>query len=128
MLASETHAVFILHPMPLVGKPKPLVHCLEYALGLGPVGLRVLTDYLSYACRKQVAAIVVGRRMRGRAAVVVQRIARPDAAVGIVETVVVGIEVPLLPLEVKLYDRPHLAHVGSVRVIREVPEQLIDVV
>ena len=42
--------------------------------------------------------------------------------------VAVGIEVPFLPGEVRLDDRPHLLHVGRVGIVLEMPEQLIDIV
>ena len=39
--------------------------------------------------------------------VVIQGITRPDAAIGIIESVIVGVEVTLFPFEMQLDDRPH---------------------
>ena len=53
--------------------------------------------------------------------VIVKRIAGPDAAVGIVEVVAVGVVVALLPCQVALDDGPHLAHIVLVGIVLEVP-------
>ena len=60
------------------------------------------------------------------AAVVVERVACPNAAVGVVEVVAVGVEVALLPLVVEHDGRPHLPHEAGVRIIAEVGHQLVD--
>ena len=59
---------------------------------------------------------------------VIQGIARPDAAIGIVEVVAIRVVVTLLPRQVALQQGPHLAHIVLVGIILEVPQQLIDIV
>ena len=61
-------------------------------------------------------------------AVIVEGIARPDTAVGIVETIIVGIIITLLPVEVAHEYRPHPTHEDGIRIVLEVPEQFVDVV
>ena len=64
--------------------------------------------------------------MRHRPAVVIERIAGPYTAVAVVESVIVGVEITFFPLQVADQDRPHLVHVCRIRIILEVPEQLVD--
>ena len=59
---------------------------------------------------------------------VIQGIARPDAAIGIVEVVAIGVVVTFLPRQVALQQGPHLAHIVLVSIVLEVPQQLIDIV
>ena len=59
---------------------------------------------------------------------VIQGIARPDAAIGIVEVVAIGVVVTLLPRQVALQQGPHLAHIVLVSIVLEVPQQLVDIV
>ena len=59
---------------------------------------------------------------------VIQGIARPDAAIGIVEVVAIGVVVTFLPHQVALQQGPHLAHIVLVSIILEVPQQLVDIV
>ena len=61
-------------------------------------------------------------------AVVIESVGGPDAAVGIVEAVVVGVEVALLPGEMSRQHGPHLPHEDRIGIILEVPEQFVDVV
>ena len=62
-----------------------------------------------------------------RPTVVIERIARPDAAVRVVECVVVGVEVALLPCQVSRDDGPHPSGIVQVARPAEVPQQLVHV-
>ena len=128
MQSAQPHAVLKLSPDTLVLHPQATVHGLQDSVGLLPVRLSILTDYLGNAGGQPVASIVIGRRMGHCPATVVERIAGPDAAVGIVEMVAVGVEVTFLPDQMTLDDGPHPAHVGRVGIILEVPEQLVHIV
>ena len=59
---------------------------------------------------------------------IIKRITRPDAAIGIVKTVIVGVEVSLFPVQMSGDDGPHLPHIGRIGIIFEVPQQFVDVV
>ena len=69
------------------------------------------------ACRKAVGAVVVGRRVSDGSAVVVEGVACPDAAVGVVEMVVVRVEVAFLPFEVPLQHGEELSHLHGVGIV-----------
>ena len=60
--------------------------------------------------------------------IIIKRITRPNAAIGIVKTIIIGIIVALLPFQMTGDDRPHLPHIGCIGVIFEMPHQFIDVV
>ena len=60
--------------------------------------------------------------------VVIERIAGPDAAVSIIQTIVIGVEVALLPCEVQLDDGPHLTQIILIGIILQMQQQLVDVV
>ena len=59
---------------------------------------------------------------------IIQRIARPDAAISIIEMVAVRVEVAFLPSQVTLQHRPHLLEICLIGIVLEVPQQLVDVV
>ena len=105
-----------------------MVHRPECLVGLRLVVGRILSQQLRDLCRHAESPVVVCRRVCHRPTVVVQGVACPDAAVGVVQSVVVRIEVTFLPCQVSLDHRPHPAHIRRVGIIFEVPEQLIDIV
>ena len=61
-------------------------------------------------------------------AVIVEGVAGPDTTVGIVEVVAIGVPVALLPFQMELQHGPHLAQIGRVGIVAEVPKQLVDIV
>ena len=128
MDALQAHEVLELGPMAQVVQPQPVVHGLQDGLRLFPVRGRVLADDLGDAGRLEVREIIVGRGVGDGAAVVVEGVAGPDAAVGVVEMVPVGVEIAFLPLVVQHDVRPHLAHELRIGIIAEVAHHLVDVV
>ncbi len=91
-----------------------------------PGGLVVAEQSGNLGCLA-VGAQVVGRAVGHGSAAIVEAVAGPDAAVGVVETVVVGVKDTLLPVEMPLDGRPELA--GLLQVARpvEVPQQRVDI-
>ena len=108
-------------------QPQAAVHGFQYLVGFLTIRCRILAYHLSHAGCQEVGTVVIGRRMGYATAVVLQRIACPDTAIGIVEPVVVGIPSILFPGEMTLDDRPHLAHIGCIGIKLEMPEQLVDI-
>ncbi len=126
--ALQPHRVLTLGPDAFLHYPEPIVHRLEDGLGLIGVWLRVFAYQLCDASRETVAAIVVGRTVGDGSPAIVEGIRGPDAAVGIVEVVAVGVVVALLPGQVRRDDGPHPSHIGRIGIVLEVPQQLVDVV
>ena len=58
--------------------------------------------------------------------VVIQGITRPDAAIGIIQSVIVGVEVTLLPCQMACEHGPHFSHEGGVGVILKMPQEFVD--
>ena len=125
MYSLQAHEVLIFRPMTGILQPQSLVHRLQYSVGFILIGFRILTDDFSYAGRQAVAAIVVGGRMGHGTTVVLQGIARPDAAIGIVKSIVIGVPSLLLPCQMALDYRPHLAHIRGIGIKLEVPQQFV---
>ena len=66
--------------------------------------------------------------MGHRPTIIIQRITRPDTAIGIVKMVAIRVIVTFLPSQMTLDDGPHLAHIGCVSIILEMPKQFIDII
>ena len=66
--------------------------------------------------------------MAHRTAVIVQGITCPDTAIGIIQTIVIGVEVALLPCQMQLDDGPHLTQIILIGIILQMQQQLVDVV
>src|SRR5262245_55216403 len=86
----------------------------------------VLSDQMSEFGGRLIRAIVIGRRVSNTTTAVLQRVAGPDRGIGIIKTVVIRIEVPLLPRKVPFDQRPHLSYIGGVAGPIKVVEQLVD--
>ena len=126
--ALQPHQVLVFCPVSLVLQPQAVVHGLQDGVGLLAIRGSVLAYQFGYACRQQVGTVVIGRRVGDGAAAVVEGVGGPDAAVGIVEVVAIGVKVTLLPGQVTPQHRPHLKEIGAVGIILEVPQQFVDVV
>ena len=59
---------------------------------------------------------------------IIKCVRRPDATIGIIQVVAIGIEITFLPSEMALQYGPHLHHVSPVAVVLEMPKQLVDIV
>ena len=127
MHSLQSHEVLIFSPVAEIFQPQSAVHGFQYPVGFLTIRRWILAYHLCHAGSQEVGTVVIGRRMGYATAVVLQRIACPDTAIGIVESVVVGIPGVLLPGEMTLDDRPHLAHIGCIGIKLEMPEQLVDI-
>ena len=96
---AQSHRVLILRPYTLPGNPQPLVQGFQDLIGLPAIGRRVFADHFRDTRRQPVAAIVIGGAMGDGTAAIVERVAGPDAAIGIIEMVAVGVEIALLPCQ-----------------------------
>ena len=128
MGAFQAHAILILGPHACFRQPQTLVHGLQDSFGLITIGLHILANDFGDTGSQLVAAIVVGRTMSNGTTTVVECIAGPDAAVGIVQMVAIGIVVAFFPCQMRLEYRPHLTHISGIGIVLEVPQQLVDVV
>ncbi len=125
--AAVPHLVAVFGPVAFVGQPQLAAQGFEDGVGLVAVGRRIETDRFGDAGRLAVGVVVIGCRMGHGAARVVERIARPDAAVGVVEMVAVGVEVALLPLQMAVDDRKYPPCVVAVAGPCQVAQQFVDV-
>src|SRR6185437_14988702 len=64
--------------------------------------------------------------MRHAPSTIFERIAGPDAGIGIIKTVTVAIEISLLPGQVTLQQRPHRTHISRITCPVDVRQQLVD--
>ena len=124
----QSHRILIFRPDTLLRHPQTLVHGLQDGLSLFTIGLRILSKNLSDTRCQAIATVVVGRAMGHSSSIIVEGIAGPDAAVGIIEMVAVRVVVALFPGQMRLDDRPHLAHIDGISIILEVPQQFVDIV
>ena len=93
----------ILNPtMSSLRQPETGVERFQYLISLFPIGCGVFAYLLSNQCSQFIAAIVIGRAVRNGATVIIQRIACPNAGVGIVQAVVVRIEVAFFPSKMQM--------------------------
>ena len=117
----QSHSILILSPYTFAGEPQTTVHRLENSLSLVTIGLRGFADDLRDTGCQFVATIVIGRAMSDRPAAIIEGIAGPATAIGVIEMVSVGVEVTFLPYQMRLEYRPHLPHIDRVGIILEVP-------
>ena len=116
MLPSLAHAVFIFGPMTCWQPQHRVAGCL-YGIGLTVISATVLAEHLCYACCHSVGTIVIGCGMCHCTSTVIECIAGPDAAIGIIEMVAIRIKISFLPCQVRFYHWPHSAHICSVGII-----------
>ena len=97
---AQPHTVLILSPDAMLRHPQPTVHSAEDGVGLVSIWLGVLTNDFGYACSQTIAAIVISRTMGDGSTTIIECIAGPDAAIGVVEMVTIRVVVALLPRQV----------------------------
>ena len=119
--ATMAHGFLIFCPYALFRHPQPPVHGLQDGRCLGTIGPGVLADELSDAGRQLVATIVIGRAVGDGTTAIIEGIARPDTAIGVVEMVAIGIEVAFLPGEMAGEHGPHTAHISGIGIVLEMP-------
>ena len=124
----QAHEVLVFSPVLSVFHPQPFVHRLEDGGCFGFVLRSVLAYALGNLGSEEIATIVVCCGVSASTAAIVECIACPNAAIGIVEVVAVGVEVALFPCQMTFQDWPHLLHVLCVGIVLEMPKQLVDVV
>ena len=124
----QSHCILEFGPHAFVLHPQTGVHGFQDGSGLFTIGLGILADDFRNTGGELVTTVVIGRGMGHGTAAVIEGVAGPDAAIGVVEMVAVGIEVPLLPRQMRHDDGPHLLHIEGVGIVLEVPEQLVDIV
>ena len=121
-----SHQVFKFRPVAFVLEPKPFVHRLQDGVSLLLPRCRIFAQQFSNACCKTVAFVIIGRGVGHIATIIIERIRCPDAAIGIIEMVTVGIPVTFLPFQMEFDVWPHLTEIGGIGIITEMPEQLVE--
>ena len=125
MQTAMAHEILKFRPMSSLRQPETGVERFQYLIGLFPIGCGVFAYLLSNQCSQFIAAIVIGRAVRNGATVIIQRIACPNAGVGIVQAVVVRVEVAFFPSKMQCQQRPHAAGILKVARPVEVPQQFV---
>ena len=126
--AFQSHEILILSPVTTMFQPQLLIHGLQGLLSLLLVVSGILAQYLGDAGCQSETPIVIGRRVGDGSTVIIEGITGPDAAVGIIEPVVIRVIVAFLPVEMALQHGPHPAHIDRIGIILEVPQQFVDIV
>ena len=124
----QPHCILILGPDSFSRKPKSFIHRFKNGLSLLSIRFRILTDDCCNTGSESVAPIVIGRGMGHCPTIIIERITGPDTTIGIIQMVTIRIIVPLLPCQMRLDDRPHLAHISRIGIILEMPKQFIDII
>ena len=127
MEASVRTIVLELSPVTAAVHPQHAVDGTSDGFGLGTIGGRILAYRLGNIGGDAVGQHIVCRRMRDRATAVIEGVAGPDAAVGVVEMVAVGVEVAFLPVEVQLDNGEKLTHRGGVGGMTEMAQQCVGI-
>ena len=127
MYTLQAHEVFIFRPMAFIGQPQIIVDSLSYFFGFETIRFGIFSYFFGYLGRHLVGPVIISRRVRYSAAVVLEGIACPYTTIGIVKAVVVGVEITLLPSKMRFQYRPHTAHIVHISRPVEMPQQLIDI-
>ena len=123
----QSHEILVFRPMTFGGQPQSSFKRFPDFLCFLQVRERILTDFFGYQCRHSVSAVVVSCCVCYRTAVVVECITRPDAGVSVIESIVVGVVIQLLPGKVSGNYRPYFSHIIQITRPIEMPEQFVDV-
>ena len=125
MHSLQSHKILIFRPMSGILQPHSFVHGFQNSISFLLIRLRILTDDSGNASRQKISPVVIGGRMGHGTTVVLQGITCPNTAISIIKSVVIGIPSLLLPSQMTLDNRPHLAHISRICIKLEVPKQLI---
>ena len=126
----QAHQVAALSPYAALLVPEDLGKGCAYAFCLFLVisSLSALSQPLGNDRSKHVCAIVERGRMGDSPSAIVEPVACPDAAVGIVQSVAVRVEVALLPCQRALDDGEDALRISPVASPLKMPEELVDIV
>ena len=117
MLTLQSHQVLVLSPVTTFFQPQAFVHRLQSLVCFRFIIGRVLTKNLTDAGSQSECTVIIGSRMTHGATIIIQGVTRPNAAVSIIQTVIIRVKVTLLPFEMQLDDRQHLMQIILVGII-----------
>ena len=121
------HEILKLSPMSTFGYPKASIQSFQYSVSFFTIGCRVFSNLLGNHSCEAIGTIVIGRRMSDRTTIIIKSITCPDAGIGIIKSVIIGIIVSFFPGKVTGQDRPHTAGVFQITGPVEMPQEFINI-